>query len=129
LILVENNIFPILISNISNKAHPNLFVQYAAVGVLRSILSLGGNRVALLFFFGILTNELDNMTKIFASSDGIKPLISLARGEMRPDIVIEETEGGATRENKDKRVEYEATRLLVRISDNGGKSCRNVTIY
>jgi hypothetical protein len=55
---------------------------------------------------------------------GLKPLVSLARGELTPEIPQEDE----TKE-KDRRVEYEATRVIARFVENGNIKILNIDSF
>jgi len=80
--------------------NPNAHIQFATIGTIKSLIAGG-----------------ETMLQKFATSGGVQPLIAIARGE-----VMSKEQQYAAKENpqeRDKRVEYEAARVLARISTNG----------
>jgi len=101
--LMKAGILPLLVEILKNKEQPNPLIQYSIAGTLKSLVVVG-----------------DEMTTEFVKEGGLAILVQLANGELNPKIPPnEEDEEEEKKEKKepDKRVQYEAARVLVRFTD------------
>jgi len=98
--LLEAGILPLLIELLKNKENPNLLIQYSIVGTLKNLVILG-----------------DSVRIPFIEQGGLGLLVQLANGEFKPVEHKDEESEGEEKKEPDKRVQYEAARVLIRFID------------
>jgi len=108
-ILLRKDILPLIISQLKQKKDGkiDLPTQYLCVGVLRALTTI------------------DEAIHCFMQNEALEALISVARGDMlsEEEAYYEKEDDSQVNEkvskprNRDRRVEYEAARLLARIAD------------
>eukprot|EP01119_Soliformovum_irregulare_P024753 TRINITY_DN8955_c0_g1_i2.p1 TRINITY_DN8955_c0_g1~~TRINITY_DN8955_c0_g1_i2.p1 ORF type:complete len:386 (-),score=99.79 TRINITY_DN8955_c0_g1_i2:39-1196(-) len=96
----QQGLFPALVSILSETDRPNAHIQFSSVAIVRVFVAAG-------------TEVVQPWAGNWVQEGGLVPLIRLARGEMRPKELDKDDDGNPVK-NPDKRVEYEATRILVR---------------
>jgi hypothetical protein len=60
--------------------------------------------------------------KEFINAEGLAPLVAIARGEIIPKEVLEDKDDEGNPKPRDRRVEFEASRIIVRIADSPGRN-------
>jgi len=98
----KEGLIPIIVTQLGNKENAHAHIQYGIIGVIRAIIANGG----------------DEYLDLIIKEGGLKVLTMITSGELEPKPnPMDEPEDPEAPKEKDKRVVYEATRILARIAE------------
>ena len=100
----------LVVKHLTQAEQPNAHIQYGITQILRSLIASGGDS-----FIPIIVKH----------NNVLEALVRLAKGELTPETKQEEEETEEAPKEKDRRVEYEATRIIVRITDKA-ENCEEI---